>query len=827
MKISKLILLVVLLAITSTVYSQIIVGTGNLKVGITNNNSGINIVSVKSGANELLNTNTSPSIFTLYIKNLSTNNLETIASTTGWGNIIVTNNGTNCLIEFNTPSNNNLPSSLVVRLSIDVNSNKSSWDLSVTGLGQTHSLDEVVFPQLNISAVGNDTFFYPLYSGQLTFDPANGIDYFDDLNDTHDNNDGIYPRGWGTTMQFFSYYNSSYGIYFGFHDPNASLKKFGIKDENGGIRIQCKTPASDKTIAANSWNMPGHFELDIYNGDWYDAALIYKQWVSTSADYWPVTTPNHTARQQSAGRIGLWLSSYISDGTVPQVQGYIQTALNFFDFPVGVHIYNWNNYPYDHFYPNYFPAKAGLDTLVNTIQNNNDAVIMPYINGRMWDTGIGGNDSGDVSAANYFNNSGFASACKKEDGSIYSMIFSNNKFATMCPTQNDWQDLLTDVANTLTNPKKIGAKSIYIDMIAASAPSQCMDTSHQHTLGGGAFWREGYKQMLQKMHDTLAVNTFITAEGGCDFIADQVDAFMVQGWTTRNQVPAWQAIYTGKVQLFGTRTGASMYGDQRFYGRLSQGFIYGVQTGRQFIWLAINPTQTADKLMAANYVKTLGRFRYKLRDFMSFGEMRRPIKPSGTIPDITYTVMDWGGCRGLDTLTNSAIRNSVWQNDTVVMVVFANARIQSPAGTQGGNINFTFSFDAADYGLQAPLTIQRITPTLDDTIKLLNNSTFQKSVSLPNLDLVAYKISGYKLGTGIDNAKQGGISIYPNPTHDYFMISHNSKIKSIDIYNSVGQNVLSTNYKSNKVDISELARGVYIVVIKDKHKSYISKLVKK
>jgi len=826
MKITRALLLIVLLTSTFTVFSQIIIGTGNLKISINNNNDGINLTSIKSGSTELLNTNTSPSIFTLYIKNLSTNNLETITSTTGWGNIIVTNNGTNCLIELNSPSNSNLPSSLVAKLSIDVNSNKSSWDLTVTDLGANHSLQEVIFPQINIDAPGNDTFLYPLYSGQLTFNPGNGIDYFDDANNLYDNNDGIYPRGWGTSMQFFSYYNSSYGIYFGFHDPNAALKKFGIKDENGGIRIQCKIPATDQTIAANDWNMPGHFELDIYNGDWYDAALIYKQWVSTSADYWPATTASHTLRQQSIGRIGLWLTSYISDGTVAQVQGYIQTALNFFDFPVGVHIYNWNDYPYDHFYPNYFPEKSGFDTLVHTIQNNNDAILMPYINGRMWDTGIGGNDPGDANAANYFNNSGFASACKHSDGSIFSMTFSSNKFATMCPTQSDWQDLLTDVANKLCKPSKIGAKSLYIDMIAAAAPAQCMDTSHQHTLGGGSFWREGHKQLIHKMHDSLPSGTFITAEGGCDFIADQVDAFMVQGWTTRNQVPAWQVIYTGKVQLFGTRTGASMYGDQRFYGRLAQGFIYGVQTGRQFIWLAINPAQNPGKLMAANYVKALGRFRYKLRDFMSFGEMCRPITVNGSIPDITYTVMDWGGCRGLDTITNSAIKNTVWQNDTVVMVVFANARIQSPAGSQGGNINFTFNFDAANYGLQAPLTIQRITPTLDDTIKIINNSTFQKSANLPNLDLVAYKITGYKLGTGIDNTEQRNISIYPNPSHDYFYISHDSKIENVDIYNCVGQNVLSIKPENNSVNISPLAKGVYIVVIRDKKETYLSKFIK-
>ena len=829
MTIKKLFLLVILLNIAFITLGQTTISSGRISITMANSGNGIRITHIKDNGTELLDTNANSSIFTLQITDLNTNSLQTISASTAWGNVNINSTGSSCEIVFQNPLNTNLPNTLTAKLYINTNDEKSSWDLGVTGLGSYASLEDIIFPQINILAQGNDNFLYPLYSGRITKNPGSGIDYYDDASDPYDDRVGIYTRGWGTTMQFFSYYNANYGIYFGFHDSGASLKIFGVKNENGGIKIQCTTPAANKSVAANDWNMPGHFELDLFNGDWYDAALIYKEWVSDSAKYWPANTPEHIARQHNIGDIGVWLSSYISDtSSMSVMQGYIQTSLNFFDFPVGVHIYKWNEYEYDHFYPNYFPERNGLDTLIANIQNNNDAVIMPYINGRLWDTGIGGNDPGDSAAAIYFNSSGLADAAKQSNGSYYYSTFSSNKFATMCAAQPDWQDLMTEVAFHLTDSGRLGAHSIYIDMVGAASAAQCMDTTHNHSLGGGSFWSDGYRQMLKKIHDSIPYGDFITVEGGCDYLADQVDAFMVQGWQTDNQVPAWQAIYTGKVQLFGTLTGASMYGDQRFYGRLSQAFTYGVQTGRQFIWLAINPSQTTDKLMAANYVKSLGRLRYKLRDFMSYGEMKRPIKVNGTIPDISYTVRDWGGCRCTHTITNPAIRSTVWQSDTSVIVLFANGRIQSQPGVPGGNINFTFDFNPADYGLKGALTIQRITPTLDDTIISIINAPFQKSVSLANLDLVAYKIvgeSGVYIKTS-KNDKLNHIEIFPNPSHEFFTIKHNRKIEQVQIFNGLGQLVLTTNANNNVVDIRKLSKGIYVVVIKDDKAQYMSKLIK-
>ncbi len=804
-------------------FAQETITSGRLNITILNNGNGMEIQSIKDNATELLNTTVNPALFTLLIHNSTTNTDETITALSNWGNSTITNNGDNGIITLRNPTNANIASSLVATVTITTENEKSSWDLSVTGLGNNCSLLDIVFPQLNIKADGNDTFFYPLYSGQLTNNPSTAINY----------TNRVYPRGWGTTMQFFSYYNTNYGMYFGFHDPNASLKLFDIENENGGIKIQCTTPAINKTVNGNDWEMPGNFELDLYNGTWYDAALLYKEWVSSSANYWPTESANRTARQHSVGDIGVWLTNYIAiDGTPAQNQVFIQRALNFYDFPVGWHIYEWNNYQMDHFFPRYFPETNGLDDMVTNIQNANEdrVVVMPYINGRIWDTGLGGGDAGDAEAVTYFNNEGFADAVKNSDGSYReeSGHFGGNTWAVMCPTQTNWQSIITDATDQITRDTRIGSKAVYIDMIAASAAVECMSPTHGHTIGGGSYWRDGYVQMLQNIHNTLPEDRFITAEGGCDFLADEIDAFMIQGWQTRNQVPAWQAIYTGKVQLFGALTGSSnaWYGSQDFYGILSQSFAYGVQTGRQSLFLPIGSDATPQKQMAANYTRSLGRMRYKLRDFMSYGEMKRPIDITGTIPSITYQVVDWGGARATLTITNQAIRKTVWQHANEVIVLFANGRVQSPAGVESGNVNFSFNFNPADYRLTGNLTIQELTPTTEGNIEAVNGNTFPKDVSLPNLGIIAYKITAEGVLSVDPQERLPSLMIYPNPSKDIFTIDYIDKIENVKIYNTIGQLVLETVPENKRVSITSISKGVYFISLKSKDRKFTIKLIK-
>lgn len=86
------------------------------------------------------------------------------------------------------------------------------------------------------------------------------------------------------------------------------------------------------------------------------------------------------------------------------------------------------------------------------------------------------------------------------------------------------------------------------------------------------------------------------------------------------------------------------------------------------------------------------------------------------------------------------------------------------------------------------------------------------------------------LNTGIkgDRATTSHFSIFPNPGRDVLKIKSNSKdpIKSIAIYNLTGQIELEENNVKDKLDISQLQNGCYIIYIKTESDFHFNKLIK-
>ena len=69
------------------------------------------------------------------------------------------------------------------------------------------------------------------------------------------------------------------------------------------------------------------------------------------------------------------------------------------------------------------------------------------------------------------------------------------------------------------------------------------------------------------------------------------------------------------------------------------------------------------------------------------------------------------------------------------------------------------------------------------------------------------------------------ISVYPNPTQDYFEISNDENVKSIDVINSVGQILMRAPHKVNEQhSIASLSSGTLIVVLKDENDDILKSL---
>jgi Pectate lyase superfamily protein/Secretion system C-terminal sorting domain len=70
-------------------------------------------------------------------------------------------------------------------------------------------------------------------------------------------------------------------------------------------------------------------------------------------------------------------------------------------------------------------------------------------------------------------------------------------------------------------------------------------------------------------------------------------------------------------------------------------------------------------------------------------------------------------------------------------------------------------------------------------------------------------------------------SVFPNPTSDFLFIkSENTVISKIELYNIVGQLIFSDFYPTDKINISNLPKGMFLVKIFTPLKSFTQKIIK-
>ncbi len=786
--------------IVLNLFGQELISSGELSIGILQLTNGANISSLKKNNTELLNLNITSEFFVLTLNKGSAIIPKFIKSSDGWGSINIINNGTNGSITFTNPLDTTLSKNLTVVVTIVTKNKKSGWDILVTGL-EKYSLYEVSFPQISIKADGNDYFFLPHYSGQEIKNPKSSFI----------SSDLLYPNGWDASMQFSAYYNNNYGIYFGMHDPKSSLKTFVTRVKDNGLLYANKIPIPNMSKAGNNWEMSGVFCIELFEGNWYEASQIYRNWASKEAEYWPKKSVSKNIRLETLGNIGLWAYAFSTpDESMQQIEEEFSSFAEYFDgIKVGIHWYQWNYLDFDNDYPNYFPELTGMGDLVKRLQKSDSLFIMPYINGRLFDQDL----------PNY-STDGYPYATKNSYGSSITQNFNGNTFDVMCPTQIPWQNILIDASVQLTD--RINCSGIYLDQVCAATPTQCMDVSHQHTLGGGSWWREGYNKMFKRIHNNLLDKKFVTVEGGCDYLADEVDGFLVEGWTSNNLVPAFSAVYAGQVQLIGRATNTSNYHNQAYYCKLSQALSFGIQLGRASTWIVHD--SNAD--IAAPFLKQIATMRYKLRDFLAFGRMLKPLAFDGEISLITSTWQDYGD--NID-VTISALQSSVWKNSTndKVAILLSNASMNK-------TLNFSFEFNGDTYGLSGKLQIIQMNENVSTTPVVVEN-LFSRNIVLQPLEVLAFIIQSDSLSSVISEDNYSNNykleQNFPNPFNPATTIKYTihmletlhatSQLVQLEVYNLLGKKVATLveqqqkpgNYKV-KFNAENYPSGVYYYQLK-------------
>lgn len=489
---------------------------------------------------------------------------------------------------------------------------------------------------------------------------------------------GRYPSGW-STMPWYAVWNDAdekpgqVGIYVAAHDVDGTTKEqeFHVDTSTGTVHIALEYPAENAGRAEAAF-APCRVVLESYRGDWFDAAVMYRDWVRREASWFPREKLGPEGRTDTPlwmKELCVWAIGSDLPEAMPDVLRKFQQPLG---VPAAVHWYNWHKIPFDNDYPHYFPVKDGFKAAVADIGKDGDLFVMPYINGRLWDHRDHGIED------RFFTKEAFPGVTKQEDGTPYFETYgskesdgSNVELGVMCPASEVWVAKQRELISRLTGPSdgkaddegNMGVHGVYVDQVAAAAPTLCFDPSHGHPLAGGSWWVLAYRKMFETIRAELPDGAMLTTECNAEPFIDQFDGYLTWHFQYDGQVPAFAAVYGGAVQMFGRHYGGGEDMVVACRMKLAESFVFGEQIG----WIT---PHVVDDPRRYDFLKKVVALRYRFRDFFYKGEMARPPKLLGEMPTVTA---DWHFF-GSTIVTTPIVRTGAWRqaNPNRAILLFTN-----------------------------------------------------------------------------------------------------------------------------------------------------------
>ena len=65
-----------------------------------------------------------------------------------------------------------------------------------------------------------------------------------------------------------------------------------------------------------------------------------------------------------------------------------------------------------------------------------------------------------------------------------------------------WQETLMKTVKALV--ETYGVEGVYLDQLGAAAPSPDWTPSHNHSLGGGSYWRDGVVAIMKTIREAVS-----------------------------------------------------------------------------------------------------------------------------------------------------------------------------------------------------------------------------------------------------------------------------------------------------------------------------------
>ncbi len=363
------------------------------------------------------------------------------------------------------------------------------------------------------------------------------------------------------TMQLLCYGNpETGGLYFAAHDGQALYKRFGMYadgDTHKHAAMALKQYPENRLEAGADFNAFYPCEIGAYQGDWWGASAIYREWALKQ--FWcakgPVKERTEIPEWLKNTDLWYWNWQFNDQGAPRYVVSPIKYLKERFGCEMAFHWYGYTGMTHDnpYTYPHMYPHDPDVfDAVVKGVKELHDANVhvIPYINTRLW----------NENTRSFKNNDGVNHLVMDENGKISDSWHGIGH--TVCPTSQKFQDVICKINNDLID--NCGMDGAYLDQVSSCYAVSCFNEDHNHAPGGHDHWCRGYRELLEKVRRDMRkrkADSIITSESVIECFIDLFDADLAREISDLNSslgcfealpVPLFHSVYHDYHITYGT-----------------------------------------------------------------------------------------------------------------------------------------------------------------------------------------------------------------------------------------------------------------------------------
>ncbi len=454
-----------------------------------------------------------------------------------------------------------------------------------------------------------------------------------------------YPRAFAS-MQFTAFYDKSGGVLISPADPLGRIKEINTEGSNDTLNasFSWRVPY-DKPDTPNRFDPECRAVLELFRGDWYDAALIYRKLQEEIRSIWWTRELNipdffrNNCWWIHESFFGFYEMDFI------ELKEYI--GLDCFR----VDVWSWWEKTVAISCPSLRANPEWIEYV--RFMRNHGIRLIPYTNGRIW-------SEKDRRGEDYQYSRYGKPNTVLSDGKRISEYY-NIKCDVICPFTEVYQKFYTDKFIRLSMQ---GLDGIYIDQLGAAYQPPCYDPAHGHRYADWDAWnRNGYAKMIgnvRKCWRKHGEEKILTTEDNVEIMIGLIDGMQCYRWAFDGQVPVYPMVYAGKMQIYNRRAATLEAKFQTVAEQLVNGEQIGAFTKRELCF----PFNTQFR----HYAKKIIWLRHALLPFFNEGGMMRP-------PQFLHPVQQlnrFWGMFGTGHVTKPAVQSAAWEKEKILVAVLIN-----------------------------------------------------------------------------------------------------------------------------------------------------------